>query len=250
MTAPVATDARIALLSHLFDHAPLFPPASLSMADALADDRRARASDASFALARFVCPASKLSELGGEQRALSVVVDAPLPVDRRIEAVEVRRPDDLVSAAVLAPEVYVELSVDDGVETGLTALAKHGLRAKVRCGGARVPTIDELARFVRACRDLGLVFKATAGLHRPFGGRIEHGFLNLLAAVVFGDEEEALAERDRSAFSLSADRFAWRGRESGAEELAGVRQGLLRSIGTCSFAEPVDELESLGVLPL
>jgi hypothetical protein len=36
-------DARRALLQRLFDHAPLFPPASMSLPDALDEDRRARA---------------------------------------------------------------------------------------------------------------------------------------------------------------------------------------------------------------
>jgi hypothetical protein len=78
----------------------------------------------------------------------------------------------------------------------------------------------------------------------------EHGFLNLLAAVVFGDEEAALDEPDRDAFVLGRDSFRWRGRAADAAEIAHVRRERLHSIGSCSFFEPIEELEALGVLPL
>ena len=71
----------------------------------------------------------------------------------------------------------------------------------------------------------------------------------MLAAAAFeGDEEAALGETDATSFVLDADGFAWRGRSAAADELAGVRRGLLHSIGSCSFFEPVEELEALGVL--
>ena len=49
-------DARRALLQRLFDHAPLFPPASRSLPDALEEDRRAQASPDAWLLGRFVVP--------------------------------------------------------------------------------------------------------------------------------------------------------------------------------------------------
>ncbi len=96
----------------------------------------------------------------------------------------------------------------------------------------------------------GGVFKATAGLHRAVRMNGEHGFLNLLAAVVFGDEERALQEAARDAFRLGPDAFSWRNRSVDSDELARVRRERLHSIGSCSFFEPVAELEALGVLPL
>src|SRR5438034_7075728 len=106
------TDARLALLARLIDHAPLFPPASMSLLDALAEDRRARVDAAAFMLARFVCPASRVAELGDEPRALSVVLDVAPPDDPRIEAVETTVPD--ASAPEL--ETYVEVPIDDALE--------------------------------------------------------------------------------------------------------------------------------------
>jgi hypothetical protein len=214
-------DARRALLTRFFDHAPMFPPASLPPAEALAEDRRARESEHAWLLGRLVWPAAQLSELPQEEaRALAVVESGT------------ERQDDAV---------YLE-----GVP--LDEVATRGLRAKIRCGGERVPTVEELAVFVRGCRSRGLVFKATAGLHHAYPtAEGEHGFLNLLAAAVFGDEEEALRE-GHPAFALDAESFRWRDREALPARLADVRASLLHSIGTCSFFEPVAELEGLGIL--
>jgi hypothetical protein len=242
------TDARLALLSRLIDHAPLFPPAAMDLPDALAEDRRARESDASWIVARFVCPAARVAELGEEKRALSVVAAGPgeVPDDPRVEAVETR---SAAGFAGLGIEVYVELPADDLLEQRLDALAGTGLRAKVRCGGERVPSTEELARFVRGCRERGLVFKATAGLHRAVRAGADHGFMNLLAACVFGDEEAALADEDPTAFRLDHGSFHWHGRAAGPEEIAAVRRVLFHSIGSCSFFEPVEELRRLGAIP-
>jgi hypothetical protein len=73
------------------------------------------------------------------------------------------------------------------------------------------------------------------------------GFLNVLAASVFGDEERALEEDDAGAFTLDGT-FHWRDREAEADEVSEVRRSLFVSIGSCSFSEPVEELEALGFL--
>jgi hypothetical protein len=214
-------DARRALLTRFFDHAPIFPPASLPPAEALAEDRRARQSEHAWLLGRLVWHTSQLSELSQDEGRALAVVDS-----------ESERQDDAV---------YLE-----GVP--LDEVAARGVRAKVRCGGAQVPAVEDLAGFIRGCRSRGLVFKATAGLHHAYPTESgEHGFLNVLAAAVFGDEEEALRER-APAFALDAASFRWRDQEALPTRLADVRASLFHSIGTCSFFEPVEELESLGIL--
>ena len=229
-----AVDARRALFERLIDHAALFPPASMTMADALAEDHRARESEYAWLLGRFVVPASRLAELGDEDRALSVVADAPAS-DERIEAIETRELGEYVG------EVYVE-------GAPLDEIAALGHRAKVRCGGKRIPPVEELAAFIRGCRQRNLVFKATAGLHHAYPTASgEHGFLNVLAAAVFGDEEDALRAEPGS-FELDERSLRWNGRAAGGEELARVRSGLLHSIGSCSFFEPVEELRALEIL--
>jgi hypothetical protein len=244
------TDARVALLERLIDHAPSFPPASLPPAEALGEDRRARASEHAFVLGRLVWPASRLDELGEEPRELSVLADAPVPDDPRIEAIELP-PGRNIDYGDRTRAVYLELPLGSGGEDG--AIASLGrlrlVGAKIRCGGALTPSIEQLAGFIRACRQHGVPFKATAGLHHAVRRGDEHGFLNLLAAVVFGDEEAALAEQDASAFSLDRASFRWRGREAGSAELAAARGERLRAIGSCSFFEPVEAIQALGMLP-
>ena len=227
--------AARALFSGLIDHAPLFPPASLPLEEALEDHRRALASPHSWMVARFVCPASRLAELDGEPLRLSIVADVDPVLDERVEAVEGRDP----ALAVLGRETYLE-----GVE--LDEVKAAGARAKVRCG-PEPPPVDELAGFIRRCREKGIPFKATAGLHHAVRTDEQLGFLNVLAAAVFGDEERALGENDAGAFGLG-ETFVWRDREAGADEIGGVRRDLFVSIGSCSFSEPVEELEALGWL--
>jgi hypothetical protein len=237
------TDARIALLERLIDHAPTFPPASLPSAEALAEDRRAQASEHAFVLGRLVWPASRLAELKGTLRVLSVVADERFSLDERVEAVEVppgRRLHPLTTTIV-----YVERDPAEAVRVPTRA----GWGAKVRCGGTATPSRDDLVRFIRDCRNLGIPFKATAGLHHAVRRGDEHGFLNLLAAVVFGDEDAALAEDDPAAFSLDARSFRWRDRVAGPDEVAEARRERLHAIGSCSFLEPVGELQALGLLP-
>ena len=198
-------DARRALLEQLFDHAPMFPPASMSLPDAIAEDERARASRDAWLLGRFVVPEGTRVE----GRELAVVVGGS---ERQGE------------------HVYVE-----GV-------------SKIRCGGAAIPSVDEVAAFVRRCREDGVVFKATAGLHHAYPTAAgEHGFLNLVAAAVFGNEEEAL-RAPHGSFVLDAASFRWNERAAAPDELARVRATLLHSIGSCSFFEPVGALHELGLL--
>lgn len=243
VSAVTLDDARRAALGGLVDHAALFPPASMTMAAALAEDARVRSAPEAWLVRRFVVPASRLVELGDTHLPLSLVLDARYDGgDERVEAVEARPGADPEAVVGLAPEAYVELPAD------LERLAELGLRAKVRCGGTTVPPVEELATVVRRCRELGLVFKATAGLHHAVRAEDEYGFLNVLAAAVFGDEEAALGEDDASAFSLDGDAFRWRGRRATATELASVRERLFAGFGSCSVAEPVDELRALAIL--
>jgi len=252
-------DARRAALEKLIDHAALFPPASMTVEDALAEDERVRAADTGWIVGRFVVRASQLSQLGEREMPLSVVADADVPDDDRIEAVEI----PLSNTVLQSPgrDVYVERPIGD-----LAWLEElDGARAKVRCGGDDVPSVDQLAAFIRRCRDLGVPFKATAGLHHPLRAayRLTYepdsatgtmfGFLNvfLTAALLRGggsmDDARALLEdSDASAFRVDDDSIAWRGHRFDAADLADMRH-LAVSFGSCSFREPMEEMQLLRV---
>jgi hypothetical protein len=233
-------DARRAALAALIDHAPTFPPASLPVEEAIAEDRRAREDEHAWLLRRLVWPASKLPELGDEDRALSILLDGPYPGDPRAEALETRWDAQLFG---LIGEVYVELPLGDGLEEKVAVLAERGFRAKVRCGGERVPTVDELGEFLRVCREARVPFKATAGLHHALAREGRHGFLNVLAACAFEDAAALEGEVELDGGSLR-----WNGRKAREEVVARVRGEQLVAIGSCSFFEPVEELQELGIL--
>jgi hypothetical protein len=275
-----ASDPPSALLGRLIDHAALFPPASMSVPDAAAEDRRARASAYAWMLARFVCPASKLEALAREMPwhqapGLSVVLDTHhfAPLERAadsgapIEAVELRLPDPLPGPAFLTETArrlgwtpYFELMLGDrwrdAVPEAVGAVARAGGRVKLRCGGDTVPSVEQVALVLAACRDAGCVLKATAGLHHPIRRGSEHGFINLLAAVTFAhahgagaqELEPVLAEEDPRAFSIAADGIAVHERRADRSEIAAARDRLFASIGSCSWREPVEDLQALGVL--
>jgi hypothetical protein len=230
-------------LARLIDHAPMFPPASLDLEAAVVESARARASEHSWMLARFVCLASRLETLGeieGWEGAppISAVLDGG---DWRaggapVEAVEMVGPPGEEIAGV---DVFCEVPLDDSWRDTLAAVAAAGAMAKLRCGGATVPTEEQVAAFIVAARDAGVAWKATAGLHHPVRSEHEHGFLNLLMAVACAEDgageaavRAVLAERDPAALRDAAER---------------PRERFV-SIGSCSFTEPVEDLRALGIL--
>jgi hypothetical protein len=240
------------VLEGLIDHAALFPPASMSLEDALAEDRAARESEAASIIARFVVPADRLSDLPAERPPLSVVLRSPDEAGQvgspdGIEAVELPlsdarpSPSDLLAGyrelEPLGAEVFFELVLDEGwrdsVPAAIGAIAALGARVKLRCGGAYTPTVEQVALVIAACREAGVPFKCTAGLHHALRRGDEHGFLNILAATgaPSGRIESVLAEEDMEALDLDA-----------------ADRSLFRSFGSCSWREPVDDLEALGLL--
>ena len=236
------SDARRAALTALIDHAPLFPPASLPVPAALEEDRRARADEHAWLLARLVWPSSRLDELEGEDRALSVLLDGAYSGDLRAEAVETRWAAGLDG---LSGEAYVELPLGDGLEEKVAALAGRGLRAKVRCGGAEVPTRRERsAASSPSAATPACPFKATAGLHHPLAAEGRHGFLNVLAACAFEDEAALTGDvaLDRGRAPLARPRGRLRGARARAPRPArrGRQLLLLRAgRGAAGAGDPV-----------
>jgi hypothetical protein len=268
-------DARRVLLGGLIDHAALFPPASMEMPDAIAADRAARATEHAWILDHFIVPASKIGELPRDAPRLSVVLDGG---EGDLEAVHdarlTGRVVELVEARVdpaWIPDTQrlVEAQLGDGVRTfwelppsralagEVAAVREARAGAKIRCGGAAgVPPVAGVAAFVAACRDAGVPFKATAGLHRAVRAGGAHGFLNLLAAAVFAHAEglaadrlePLLAEEDPAAFTVDAGGFAVHGHRAGPAAIAEARRDLFVAYGSCSFSEPVEDLTALGIL--
>jgi hypothetical protein len=268
------TDGRRALLGALIDHAALFPPASMDMPDAIAADRAARASEHAWILDRFICPASKLAALPGDAPRLSVVLDGGEGdletvhdahvsgrvvelVEARIDPAWIPETQELVRTKLgEGVRAFWELAPGRGLRGAVAAVREARAGAKIRCGGATVPPVEAVAEFIAACRDAGVPFKATAGLHHAVRAGEAHGFLNLLAAAVFAHAEgltadelvPLLAEEDPAAFAVDADGLAVRGHRAGPETISEARRDLFIAYGSCSFDEPVADLIALGML--
>lgn len=199
--AETVPGALHALLREIVDYAGLFPPAGLSMPDAVDQYATYHSSGDSWMLGRFVVPASRLDEfiaaiapldLAGRMGArwrLSALVGPDTKNDLArvvqfndsrnsavVDAVEAKAlsvagVDGLASVLPKGVRAYVELPITDDPEPLVAALAAAGLRGKARTGGVTrnlVPAAAAVARFMAACARHDLPFKLTAGLHHPF----------------------------------------------------------------------------------
>jgi hypothetical protein len=193
----------------------------------------------------------------------------------RVDALELKASDSEAAAAALAAagtslDRYVELPVQADLAALFRTLAGHGANAKIRTGGVTAgafPQPTELLRFVRAALDAGVAFKATAGLHHPICGSYAltydanpdrapmYGFLNLFLAAAFlahgmsdQDAVALLTDRSAEAFRFTDRAAEWRGHAIGTAELARARQDVATSFGSCSFREPVADLQALACL--
>jgi hypothetical protein len=134
---------------------------------------------------------------------------------------------------------------------------------KVRCGGLRpdaFPTPEQLAFIIARCREARLPFKATAGLHHPVRHHdpelqvMQHGFLNVFGAGalarVLDLTEPALRQVLRSeqlnAFTFDDDGFAFQDLRISTAQLETARSDFAHSFGSCSFEEPLDDLQVAG----
>ncbi len=146
----------------------------------------------------------------------------------------------------------------------LEKLARLGLAAKLRCGGMTAdafPSVDEVVEFIAAAATARIPFKATAGLHHPVrrldetSGFTMHGFLNILAAAALAPRVTAnnavigYCRRRPQAFAFERIRSHGATSASATAELEATRRNAFVSYGSCSFAEPVDDLTALGLLP-
>jgi hypothetical protein len=257
-TLPRVTESLRALLTSLIDYAGLFPPAALPMETALQNFDAYRRGEHAWALGRFVVPASRLADVPSGF-PVSVLVNDPkeMPEADTIEmkAASAREIERIAKAAG-DRTVYVE-TMD---LTLLDAIAHHGLRAKVRTGGVTAeafPHPDVVARFITACMTRCLPFKATAGLHHPVRcvkpltyeqdapcGTM-HGFVNVfMAAALVENASEMLLDPDPRSFAFDDHGASWRDRRVTTTELATMRQYAI-SFGSCSFEEPIADLQEL-----
>ena len=297
--------ALTALLGHSIDYAGLFPPAELDMATAVANYAGYRRSGDRWALGRFVVPAARLAELEAAAETLAPKAPSPdawplavlLPGPdveairslgefncrhaadgaaalagdvAEVKAESVEAVERLAAALPRWLQAYVEIPIAADPAPLVAAIARAGLRAKVRTGGVTAdafPSAHDLARFLRVCAVAGVPCKATAGLHHPLRAEYRltyrpdsasatmYGFLNVFLAAAWlrsglpeADAVRLLEERDPHVIRVESGGVEWRGRRLGAEAIAKAREAGIVSFGSCSFTEPIGDLETLGLL--
>lgn len=296
---PASLDA---LLGGLIDYAGLFPPASESMRVAAEKYAEYLEGADERALARFIVPTSRLREFesaaaevisgapqpkpwrlsallsGDTADAIREILDFnhrhPIEsgVGRAvIDVVELKAncASDISAQHRELPETltaYFEISAAGNIQPLVGAIAAAGARAKIRTGGVTAdafPPADAILDFMIACRDAGVSFKATAGLHHPLRGEYRltyepgsskammYGYVNvfLAAALLWAGASRdtaraALLETDPTTLDFGDDWIAWRDRKLTTTQLRSAREFAI-SFGSCSFREPIDELAQL-----
>ena len=281
-----------ALLTGIVDYAGTFPPAALSLTETITQYVEAARSPHGWLLGRLVVPAGALRQFDrevvpGERECNVSIVLGVHPAAHLDEAIAyAARPNPAYRITALEfpplnaseirdlsrqvpPEIesFFEVPIDTHLESHVQAIAASGALAKVRTGGVApgaFPTPEGLGRFVEACLDAGVAFKATAGLHHALRGcypltyepgsptETMYGFLNVAvaAAVLHGgaDMASAVDALRLESFDFRDEGLVYKGRVFRSEELADARRRLFRSFGSCSVREPIDELARLHLL--
>jgi hypothetical protein len=273
-----------ALMRGLIDYAGLFPPASLDMSSAAANYRTYLGQRYSWILGRFVVPMSVLNDFADERagiadRSLCILavpeqlngLQGPLRGGSVFE-VKVKDPCEVASVRKALPPHTIYIEAVNGKWTpelfGAVAEAKSG--AKIRTGGitaANFPSAQEIVSFAAACYRVKVPWKATAGLHYPFRGvhrltyepdsasALMHGFINifLAATLIHSGEAEAaaidlLTELSPQAFVFDDGGVTWREYRLTVDQIKDTREHFAISFGSCSFTEPISDLQNFGLL--
>lgn len=275
------------LFRSLFDDAAVFPPGNKPVDQAVVDHVRLSEGALSPLVGPFVISHTQLSGLAttamgeilkplplsvtvGHPKMLGELIDKLAAVDllSQLRSLEIVIPDSAEidsalgqiarAASTSSPrhlDVYVEVPRSERRKTVLAAVGHSDFCAKFRTGGTVAglyPSDAELADSIVSAARMRIPFKATAGLHHairnrdPFTGFEQHGFLNVIRAVDASldgatVEQVAAVLSDRRGTSLAQWALALP-----VEQVTSVRH-YFRSFGTCSIAEPVAELRSLGL---
>ena len=170
----------------------------------------------------------------------------------------------------LPPNVtaYFELPLDERLPDLVSALAIRGQRAKIRTGGVTedlYPSTKSIIRFIQTCLAANVPFKCTAGLHHPVRcfkpltyeadapqGTM-NGFLNMFLTTAFARYgfkpsvlEEILEDESAENFTFDESGVWWRNEHFlNNSQLERVRQSNIISFGSCSFTEPIEDLQDL-----
>ncbi len=297
----VPTESIRVLLDGVIDYAGLFPPAALSMPEAVINYAKYKNSNYNWMLGRFILPIGRLEEFvenakdffsrdGKGAWHLSVIAgdnihetirvlddfnaaNAPGAICDTLE-LKADTQEEIVTLSNSVPDNYTnyfEIPLNGDLPDLVSTIAINKQRAKIRTGGITTdmfPKAKSVIRFLRTCLAANVPFKATAGLHHPIRcfkpltyepnspkGTM-HGFLNVFLTTGFarvGFKEEVLEEIMEDEFSESFDfedtGVAWHQDFSlSTSQLIHMRENGIVSFGSCSFDEPIEDLQKIGLL--
>jgi hypothetical protein len=272
------------LVRGLIDHAAVFPPGSAPLPEAVAAHREHRAAWYADLVGPLLLPATvitgaagllapdELLEVGvigdtGLGGLPSAVEDAPSALKiRQVEVTVAKRGEDpqpglrrLVTLLAGWPTIdgYAEIPLSWGLMAALDVVAEArvgGSRVapKFRTGGLAAelfPTPVELAAVICACRDRGLPFKLTAGLHHalrhtdPETGFTHHGFLNVLVATTLAPDGAEVAEVAEILAATDPAPLV-----EASQPRCGQERPLWIGFGSCSVPEPLTDLVRFGLV--
>ena len=203
------------------------------------------------------------------------VMEVRLPTALLDDTAALRRFFDAVHTQAPDLDFFFEILLDDRLRTTASAVLnamtafnrehEATLGFKMRTGGTEPemhPAPEPVAYAITACREAGVRFKATAGLHHPlrhFNEGVQarmHGFFNLFGGAVLAEAHdlsetaltEILREENAADFRFTDDGLAWRDLSASVEDIRRARETLATSFGSCSFDEPREDLQALGLL--
>ena len=167
-------DARTAAFAALIDYAGLFPPASLSMALAVAEYTRIRSEEHHWVAGRFLCRASQLTELAATATAtfasgelpweVGVIFDGT-PGESGAESIDFQAEMDPVMTIAAA-----EAKLNEPTSTSVTSL----LDAMFSIGPDTVAFI-EVDRETSITEQVSLVARQLSGRRRVGGAKLRCG---------------------------------------------------------------------------
>jgi hypothetical protein len=193
------------------------------------------------------------------------VIEIATPTVEHVKRTIGELPDTLLA--------FMEIPSDSDPGEQIRQIAESGQRqrhfAKIRTGGVAadlIPPPAQVARFIHACAENLVGFKATAGLHHPLRSEFKltyasdspsatmHGFVNVFVAACFAfansigtsDIESILKLTSPDEFQFGKDELVCQDRRISARKVARIREEFAISFGSCSFDEPTAELVELG----
>lgn len=189
---------------------------------------------------------------------------------------------EMASSLVLPNEIFFEIpgfafkraNIDivlDVLSDQIAVLESKKLDAfsvigfKIRCGGVEAfqfPPINYLAHAIHSSVTKKVPLKFTAGLHHPvrhYNDSVStkmHGFLNVFGATLLchhkglskPDLQNMLEDENPDNFIFSDTQFSWKEHSITSEEIQILRSLYVTSFGSCSFEEPVEDLQELTLL--